>query len=151
MRDCAKLGHVTKILEWKYIKVDGDVISKGSLFGCTECDATSDDYFPEVEDTKPKEPCSASCDCFKCKVQTLQMNTGDAGRDVSRKSVESRVDFYRRARADGIQPNGTHPVQVEAAYAASEKLNRAYDGGTMTRADKITKSLASTMNEVEKS
>jgi hypothetical protein len=63
----------------------------------------------------------------------------------------NRVDFYKQARADGIQPNGTHPVQVEAAYAASEKLGRAYDGETMTRADKVTKSLASTINEVEKS
>jgi hypothetical protein len=90
-------------------------------------------------------------DCFGCKAGGLQMNTGDAGRPVSDKQWNSRLSFYRKAREQGIQPNGTHPVQVEAAYEASEKLGKAYDAGTMgVRADKVTKSVAEVMNETGK-
>ena len=78
------------------------------------------------------------------------MNTGDASRDISDKSWNNRLAFYRKAKEAGIQPNGTHPAQVEAAYKASENLGKAYDGGTMPRADKVTKTMAATIKEVEK-
>ena len=118
---------------------------------CRRCGATNPIDFPnkywETMD-EHREKCQGRCG--PCQGILPLMNAGDAGREVSAKSIMSRVDFYKRARADGIQPNGTHPVQVEAAYKASENLGRAYDGGTMTRADKVTKSMASTINEVEK-
>jgi len=76
------------------------------------------------------------------------MNTGDASRDISDKSWNNRLAFYRQARADGIQPNGTHPIQVEAAYAASETLGKAYNADNMVRADKVTKGVASVMKEI---
>lgn len=89
-------------------------------------------------------------DCFGCKAGGLQMNTGDAGRPVSEKNWTSRLSFYKSAREQGIQPAGTHRVQVEAAYEASEKLGKAYDAGTMgVRADKVTKSVAEVMKAVE--
>jgi hypothetical protein len=141
--DC---NHIGKVLEWGF---DEKHDFKASLWGCVLCDETSErplTYADEID----IDHTACDDDCFGCKARSLQMNTGDASRDVSAKKVMSRVDFYKQARADGIQPNGTHPVQVEAAYAASEKLGRAYDGGSMTRADKVTKTLASTMNEVEK-
>jgi hypothetical protein len=87
--------------------------------------------------------------CFGCKISTLELSPGDAAKPASQKSLDSRLAFYRQAKADGIQPNGTHPVQVEAAYKASETLGKAYDGGTMTRADKVTKSVAEIMKAVE--
>ena len=139
-------SHITKVAEWGF---DESHNFKATLWGCVLCDATSDKPF-KAEDDIEIDHTNCDDDCFGCKARGLQLNTEDAGRDVPAKKVMNRVDFYKQARADGIQPNGTHPVQVEAAYAASEKLGRAYDGGSMTRADKVTKSLASTMNEVEK-
>lgn len=139
-------SHITKVLEWGF---DADHNFMATLWGCVLCDATSDKPFKE-EDAIEIDHTACDDDCFGCKAKGLQLNTGDASRDVPAKKVMNRVDFYKQARADGIQPNGTHPVQVEAAYAASEKLGKAYDGASMTRADKITKSLASTINEVEK-
>lgn len=139
-------SHITKVLEWGF---DADHNFMATLWGCVLCDETSDKPFKQEDDIEIDHT-NCDDDCFGCKARSLQLNTGDAGRDVSAKSIMSRVDFYKRARADGIQPNGTHPVQVEAAYKASENLGRAYDAGSMTRADKVTKSLASTINEVEK-
>ena len=139
-------SHITKVLEWGFTS-DHDFMA--TLWGCVLCDETSDKPFKDEDDISIDHT-ACDDDCFGCKARGLQLNTGDAGRDVAAKKVMSRVDFYKQARADGIQPNGTHPVQVEAAYKASENLGRAYDGGTMTRADKVTKSLASTINEVEK-
>ena len=141
-----KCSHITKVVEWGF---DADHNFMATLWGCVLCDETSDKPFKSEDDIEIDHT-ACDEDCFGCKARSLQLNTGDAGRDVPAKKVMSRVDFYKQARADGIQPNGTHPVQVEAAYAAREKLGRAYDGGTMTRADKVTKSMASTMNEVEK-
>ena len=141
-----KCSHISRVVEWGF---DEDHNFKAIKYDCLLCGETSAESFQE-EERIDIDHTGCGPDCFGCKVKTLEMNTGDAGREVSQKSIMNRVDFYKRARADGIQPNGTHPVQVEAAYAASEKLGRAYDGGTMTRADKVTKSMASTINEVEK-
>ena len=93
----------------------------------------------------------ATCDtdpCFGCKAKGLQLNTGDAARDISDKSWNNRLAFYRQARADGIQPGGTHPVQVEAAYKASETIGKAYNAETMIRADKVTKDVAQAMKAI---
>lgn len=86
--------------------------------------------------------------CFGCKVGTLEMNSGDASRPISDKKWNDRLAFYRQAKADGIQPNGTHPIQVEAAYKASETLGTAYNGEKMLRADKITKNVKEVMKEI---
>ena len=88
--------------------------------------------------------------CFGCKVSTLELNTGDAGRPIADKQWQSRLKFYKDARNQGIQPAGTHRGQVEAAIDASETLGKAYDAGTMgVRADKVTKSVAEVMKAVE--
>lgn len=139
-------SHITKVLEWGF---DADHNFMATLWGCVLCDATSDKPFKE-EDAVEIDHTNCDDDCFGCKARGLQLNTGDAGRDVSDKSWNNRLAFYRQAKADGIQPNGTHPVMVEAAYKASENLGTAYNGGTMPRADKVTKSMASTIKEVEK-
>lgn len=139
--DC---DHTSKVLEWGF---DAQQNFMATLWGCLHCDATSDKPFRQ-EEKPPKDHTNCGDGCFGCKVQTLQMNTGDASKPASQKSLDKRLAFYRQAKADGIQPNGTHPVQIEAAYKASETLGKAYDGGTMARADKITKSMAATMKEL---
>ena len=87
--------------------------------------------------------------CFGCKIQGLQMNTGDAGRDIPDKKWQSKLQNYRNARAEGIQPGGTSERHVEAARVASERLGKAYDADTMTQAQTITKRVAEVVNTGE--
>jgi len=92
--------------------------------------------------------------CFGCKIQLLELSTGDARGDViasgtTQKKWNSELEAYRSARAQGIQPNGTNRKQVEAAHKASEKLGVAYDGNTMVQAKKIDKPTATVMRELK--
>ena len=137
-------SHISKVLEWGF---DEHHNFKATSWGCVLCDIVTEKPFL-AEDDIDIDHTACDDDCFGCKARGLSLNTGDAGRDISDKSWNNKLAFYRQARADGIQPNGTHPVQVEAAYAASETLGKAYDGDTMVRADKVTKGVASVMKEI---
>lgn len=86
--------------------------------------------------------------CFGCKGLTLQMNSGDAKRDIPEKKWNAELKAYENARAQGIQPNGTSMAQIQAAHKASEALGKAYDGDTMPKAHKINTKVAQTMKEV---
>lgn len=138
--DC---NHISKVLEWGFNEKHDFM---ATLWGCLQCDATSDKPF---QDKPTEEIDHTQCgeDCFGCKARNLQLNTGDAGKPASEKKLQDRLAFYRQAKKDGIQPNGTDPVQVAAAYKASETLGTAYDGGTMTRADKVTPNVAAIMKD----
>lgn len=147
MHNCEKQGHITKIVTWQYEKVNGDVHSTVALYGCTECDATSKTIFPGAGAYDiVREPCVEDCYCFACKVKTIQMNAGDATRDIPDKKWRHKLDNYKRARADGIQPSGTSEAHVEAAYKASELLGKAYQAETMPKAHKINKRVAEVVN-----
>ncbi len=92
--------------------------------------------------------------CFGCKIQLLELSTGDARGDViasgtTQKKWNSELEAYRSARAQVIQPNGTRLHQVEAAHKASEKIGAAYDGNTMIQAKKIDKPTATVMRELK--
>jgi len=137
-------SHISKVLEWGF---DSDHNFMATSWGCVLCDIVTDKPFMDHDDIDIDHT-QCDDDCFGCKARGLQLNTGDASRDISDKSWNSKLAFYRQARADGIQPNGTHPIQVEAAYKASETLGKAYDGDTMVRADKVTKGVASVMKEI---
>lgn len=137
-------SHISRVKEWGF---DDTHNFRATLWDCLNCGVESSTPFIE-EDVKEIDHSKCNYDpCFGCKAKGLQLNTGDAGRDVSEKSHQSRLKSYRDARAQGIQPNGTHPIQVEAALKASETLGKAYDGGTMIRADKVTKSNAALIKE----
>lgn len=88
--------------------------------------------------------------CFGCKVGTLQLNAGDAAsnREVSKAKWNAELNAYANARSQGIQPAGTRMGQIKAAVEASDKLGRAYDAGTMPKAEKITKRHGDVMKEV---
>ena len=147
MDKCLTSGHTNKVLEWSYELVDDDVKSRVSLWGCTDCDETSETIFPGMGVYAIlKEPCSVDCNCFGCKVKTIQMNAGDATRDIPDKKWRHKLDNYKKARADGIQPGGTSEAHVEAAYQASEKLGKAYNSETMPKAHTITKRVAEVVN-----
>ena len=139
-------SHISKVVEWGF---DENHDFMATLWGCVLCDETSDKPFKDEDDISIDHT-ACDEDCFGCKAKGLQLNTGDAGRPIADKKWTNNLSFYKRAREQGIQPNGTHPVQVEAAYKASETLGKAYDAGTMgVRADKVTKSVAAIMKEVD--
>lgn len=140
--DC---DHISRVKEWGF---DDNHNFRATLWDCATCGTESSTPFV---DTKFVQIDHSNCTydpCFGCKAKGLQLNTGDAARDISDKSWNNRLAFYRQARADGIQPNGTHPVQVEAAYKASETLNKAYNAETMIRADKVTKGVGEVMKAI---
>jgi inhibitor of KinA sporulation pathway (predicted exonuclease) len=143
--------HITKVLEFDYILEDGDVKEFVKLFGCTKCDATSPTVWAGFgkfkSNSKRHDILDANCDCFGCKAATLQMNTGDAKRDVSDKKWTGELQAYRDARAEGIQPAGTTHRHIEEARKASEVLNKAYDANTMPRAKDINKRSAEVLKE----
>jgi hypothetical protein len=141
--------HTTKILSWEYKLIDGNVKSTVGLYGCTNCNETSkepfiSDEFDAVDHTK----CGGPYECFGCKAKGLQLNSGDASRDISDKKWTGELKAYKDARAQGMQPSGTTKAHVEAAYAASETLGKAYNSETMPKAHQINKKTAEVMKEI---
>jgi hypothetical protein len=86
--------------------------------------------------------------CFGCKGSTLQMNSGDATRDIPDKKWTAELQAYRDARAQGMQPAGTTMAQVEAAYTASETLGKAYNSETMPKTKDINKKSVEVLKEI---
>jgi hypothetical protein len=138
--------HISKVLQWGLDDAFKQVVK---LYGCLNCDATSEKPFPsgiksEHTHTQYTEG------CFACKASTLQLNPGDAGSNMamSNKRWNRELDAYSEARSQGIQPAGTRLGQIEAAVEASDKLGKAYDAGTMPKAESITKAHGAVMKEV---
>lgn len=52
--------------------------------------------------------------------------------------TKSDLSAYQRARAEGIQPEGTTTKRVDEALAATKMLGRPYDGNTDPPAHMIT-------------
>lgn len=86
--------------------------------------------------------------CFGCKGSTLQMNSGDAKRDIPDKKWTAELNEYRKARDEGLHPAGTTYAHIEQARAASEILGTAYNAETMPKAKDITKKTAEVMKEI---
>ncbi len=131
-----KCSHISRVKEWGF---DDNHNFTAALWDCLLCGTESSQPFRDEEVVEIDHSLCNYDPCFGCKAKGLQLNTGDAGRDTPEKKFQGRLKAYRDARAQGIQPNGTHTIQVEAALKASETLGKAYDGGTMIRADKVTK------------
>ena len=86
--------------------------------------------------------------CFGCKGLTLQMNSGDARRDIPDKKWNAELQAYRDARAQGIQPAGTTMRHVQEAHRASEVLGKAYNADTMPKTKDINQKSATIMKEI---
>ena len=86
--------------------------------------------------------------CFGCKIQLLELSTGDAARDISDKKWVGELNAYKEARAQGIQPAGTTHKHIQQAYTASEVLNKPYNADTMPTAKNITKQSVEVMKEI---
>lgn len=138
--------HISKVLEWGFDEGHNFV---ASLWGCTLCDITSDKPFKDEEDLFV-DHVDCDEDCFRCKIVTLEMNTGDANskKTMTNKKFNKELDAYKEARRQGIQPSGTSMNKIQEAIKASENLGKAYDGASMPDASKIDKKLANTMNQL---
>lgn len=121
--------HVGKVVKWG-VNSKADLIPV--LWGCTLCDEVSDSMLESESPYSVHEHTEYVYGCFACKVQTLQLNTGDAhGGRVSggwtEKKWEKELQLYRDARAQGIQPSGTSTAKIQAAMDISDKTGKAYD------------------------
>lgn len=147
-------SHSSKVLEWEYELIDGDMKQRVALYGCTRCDATSPVPFmaPEEESAHANHRSYVE-GCFGCKVKTLELNTGDARGAViesgtTQKKWDKELDRYRDARRQGIKPEGTSTAAIEKAIQASEVLNKPYDGETMPKAAYINEKTVEVFKEV---
>lgn len=149
MDNTVKCPHISKVIEWGFTESHD---FKATKYGCVLCDETSDKPF-KAEDNVEIDHNDCGPDCFGCKAKTLQLATGDASghiiaAGVTQKKWDSELEFYREARAQGIQPESTNRKVVEKAIEASEVLNKPYNGETMVQAKDINKNTTEVMKEV---
>ena len=137
-------SHISKVLEWGF---DENQNFKAIKYGCTDCDEVQDTPFVD-DDYVPVDHTKCGPDCFGCKAKGLQLNTGDASRDIPDKKWNSELNAYREARRQGIQPSGTNMHHIEAAHKASETLGTAYDADSMPKAKDITPKAVEVMKEI---
>ena len=145
--------HISKVVGWAYELRDGQMNQHVSLYGCTECDATSPKPFVSKEEVYVTDHSNCHLDpYFGCKAKGLQLSTGDAnGRAaMPKRKWEGELQAYRDARRQGIQPAGTTMAKIEAAHKASENLGRAYNAEKDPNAKRIDKKTANVMNELKK-
>jgi len=140
--------HVSKVTKWG---MDESYNSIPVEYGCTGCDEVF--TTPPVVEETPSDHLNHIDyvdGCFGCKLRTLELSTGDAGRadSMSNKKWNAELNAYADARSQGIQPAGTTMKAVQEAKAASDKLGTAYNAEYMPAASKIDKPLANTMKEV---
>ena len=140
--------HTSKVLEWGFDEKYNTIPVK---YGCGECHETYTTLPIYPEATSDHNNHDDYIDgCFACKIRTLELNTGDAGRasSMSQKKWDAELNAYADARSQGIQPAGTTMKAVAEAKEASDKLGTAFDAGVMPAAQKITKQTASVMKEI---
>lgn len=121
-------SHVSVVLDWG-LDEKANYIPK--RYGCLECDSTSE--LPLTSEVNEEEHTHREYvhGCFACKIQTLQLSTGDANGDLvsngwTNKKWNNELSLYREARAQGIQPDGTSTAQIRKAMDVSDKTGHAY-------------------------
>lgn len=140
--------HVSKVVEWG---IDNSYRQVAELYGCIYCDETSPTpWLSNEESSEHAEHTEYVDDCFGCKIRTLELSTGDAGRaeSMSDKKWNKELQAYRDARAQGVQPAGTTMKAVKESLEASDKLGAAYNADKMPSTDKITKASAEVLKHV---
>lgn len=122
--------HVAKVLGWTTVLEGRSAILRPSGYGCTQCDQTWDESPSEslCEPSRGILEHDSGCDCFGCKARTLRVAySGQGGGDATtQKKWDKNLAAYKRARELGIQPAGTKPSQVQAAFRQSDKTGSAF-------------------------
>lgn len=120
--------HTGKVIDWK---LDDKANYVPKVYGCTDCDEvfteSPSNGFEQTEHTHT----TYVDGCFSCKMATLQFATGDANSGLisngwTNKKWNNELDLYRKARAQGIQPDGTSTAQIQKAMDVSDKTGHAY-------------------------
>lgn len=124
--------HVSKVLEWGYKLIDGNVDEYASLWGCTKCDATGNEPFPSVEIFADHSACDDE-PCFGCKAKGLQINTGDVNSRViqSTRAHDKELGSYFDAVRQGIEPISTKKKDIDKAVQVSNDAGKAFDANTL--------------------
>ena len=132
--------HTSRVSKWG---MDDKFNSIPVEYDCSDCGEVSTTAFVYEEVPSDHSQHSDYVDaCFACKVRTLELNTGDAGRadaKMSQRAWDKELYAYEDARKQGIQPAGTSMQAIRAAHEASDKLGAAYNADVMPATDKITK------------
>lgn len=147
-REHGEYDHTNLAVKWGF---DENHEWQPILYGCSICNIEPQaERFPDRPKQEIDHSNCADEPCFLCKAKGLQVNTGDAGRrgSMNKKQWDSELDFYKQARAQGIQPEGTSRAAVEKALDASEVIGKAYDGGTMPKANTINNKTVEVYKEV---
>ena len=139
-----RCSHLSRVKEWGFSPEHNFTVT---LYDCVLCGEESPEPFRD-EEKVDIDHTQCDDDCFGCKARGLQLNTGDASRDIPDKKWTSELKAYKNARAQGIQPAGTNRHQVEAAHEASEKLGVAYNSERMPKAKDITTKTVEVMKEI---
>lgn len=139
-------NHITRVKTWGFTKTHDFLVTE---YDCILCGAISQVPFKDEEKIDIDH---ANCDdsCFKCKAQTLQLNTGDASsqKQTSNKKWEGELEAYRKARSQGIQPAGTTLKSIKEAERASDSMGTAYNANTMPDTNIIQNKTVSKLKEV---
>ena len=139
--------HTSRVSKWG---MDDKYNSVPVEYDCTDCgEVSSTPFIYEEAPSDHRNHSDYVDDCFACKLRTLELNTGDAGRadSMSQKKWDKELQSYRDARGQGIQPAGTSTAQIQAAHEASEKIGKAYNADVMPATSKITKQTAKSFTE----
>ena len=139
--------HTSRVSKWG---MDDKYNSVPVEYDCTECGEVSSTPFVYEETPSDHREHGVYVDgCFACKLGTLELNTGDAGRadSMSQRKWDKELQSYRDARSQGIQPAGTSTAQIQAAHEASDKIGKAYNADVMPATNKITKQTAKSFTE----
>lgn len=120
--------HTSKVLEWG---LDAMSNFKPKVYGCTDCDETFTTAPSAGNLETPHEHSTYTEGCFRCKIMTLELSTGDAngelvGNGWTNKKWNNELSLYREARSQGIQPDGTSTAQIRQAMDVSDKTGYAY-------------------------
>ena len=140
-------NHISRVKTWGFSENHDFKVTE---YDCLLCGLTSPVPFKEEENINI-DHVDCDDDCFGCKIQTLQLNTGDANssKAMSNKKWNGELDAYREARAQGIQPAGTSMADVKAAVEASNAMGSAYDADTaIAPAQSINKKSIASLKEV---
>jgi hypothetical protein len=126
-------NHTSKVLEWSYDLVDGDVNQIVSKYGCVDCDVTSDKPFKSEWYSNPDHSNCEENPCFGCKAQGLTLSTGEATTRgwQSAKKHDKELGSYYDALRQGIEPVSTKQKDIDAAVRLSNDTGTAFDGNAI--------------------